>query len=294
MDLEKLTKHQIILVTLLTSFVTSIATGIVTVSLMDQAPSGITQTINRVVERTIEKVVSAPTDGSGAAAVSSRETIVVKEDDKVVESVDKNKQSIVRIYKSTPDAAPQTFVSLGVVLTRDGLIATGIVLPTYAGEKYSVSFDNGKLYNVTLVPTKDNSKFSFMKVVNDDKTPVTFNPISFADSDGIKLGQTVIAWGGQIRNSVSTGIISSIIDFDGNVSTGTTTASTTVSQVKKIAAIETNINLRETISGGPLLSLYGEMVGIKVSSPDIPNQFYFVPSNVLKEEVSSLNLTHKL
>ena len=34
MDLEKLTKHQTVLLTLLVSFVTSIATGIVTVGLL--------------------------------------------------------------------------------------------------------------------------------------------------------------------------------------------------------------------------------------------------------------------
>ena len=38
MDLEHLNKTQIILLTLLVSFVTSIATGIVTVSLLAQAP----------------------------------------------------------------------------------------------------------------------------------------------------------------------------------------------------------------------------------------------------------------
>ena len=71
MDMEHLSKSQIVLLTLLVSFVTSIATGIVTVSLMDQAPPAIAQTVNRIIERTVEKVVSS---GQSAAA-----TVVTQE-----------------------------------------------------------------------------------------------------------------------------------------------------------------------------------------------------------------------
>jgi len=290
MDLEKLTKHQIILVTLLTSFVTSIATGIVTVSLMDQAPAGVTQTINRVVERTIEKVVSDPSNSNNSASVLSRETIVVKEDDQVVQSVDKNKSSVVRIYKSTTDTVSQAFIGLGVVINRDGLIATGIYLSDYSEGKYSIAFDNGKLFNAEVLPKKSGSKFSFLKIKQDDKNPIQFASVKLTDSDNLKLGQTVIAWGGEIRNSISTGIVSSIIDIEGNNTSGTSTASTTSDTIRKVAAIETNINLRETISGGPLLNLYGEVVGMKVSTSDVASQYYFVPSNVLKREMADISM----
>ena len=71
MDIEQLNRTQILLLTLLVSFVTSIATGIVTVSLMGQAPHGITQTVNRIFERTVEKVVPEPVRPSAAAAVGA-------------------------------------------------------------------------------------------------------------------------------------------------------------------------------------------------------------------------------
>ena len=91
MDLEHLTKHQIVLLTLLVSFVTSIATGIVTVSLVNQAPPSVTRTINQIVEHTVERVVPA-TQGAGTAAskpqtLVTEKTIVVKDDDLAAQAV---------------------------------------------------------------------------------------------------------------------------------------------------------------------------------------------------------------
>jgi len=56
MDIKELNKTQLILLTLLITFVVSIATGIVTVTLMQQMPKSATQTITNVIQRTIERV----------------------------------------------------------------------------------------------------------------------------------------------------------------------------------------------------------------------------------------------
>lgn len=283
MDMEKLTKQQIVLVTLLVSFVTSIATGIVTVALMDQAPPGVTQTINRVVERTIEKVVTEPATNNNSAAVVTRETIVVKEDDKIVESVAKNKDSIVRIYTKPEGDTPIVFVGLGTLVTKEGLIVTGDVFSDITG-RYVISTNNNISYDVQVLSKKNNGQFYFLKVVQDDKKPVAFIPVSFSDSNSLKLGQTVIAWGGATQNAVSTGIISSLVDVEGKVAT-TTTASTTPAG-REIIAISTNINLSDSIAGGPLLNLYGEVVGLRVSS-SLSGQHNFLPANILKPEITS-------
>jgi len=285
MDMEKLTKQQIVLVTLLVSFVTSIATGIVTVALMDQMPPGVTQTINRVVERTIEKVVTPPTSGN-AAAVVTRETIIVKEDDKVVESVDKNKQSVVRIYTKNDDVDQRVFVGLGSIVSKNGLIAAGEVFADINGQ-YMIQTDNKNWYNVSVLFKKDGAQFYFLKVLQDDKNPVTFVPINLSDSDSLKLGQTVIAWGGLTQNSVFTGIISSVVDIEGKLDQTDVTASTTpVTPPREIVAINTSINTADALSGAPLLNLSGEVVGLRVS-PNI-SQYSFLPSNILKKEIAAI------
>ena len=287
--MENLNKQQIVLLTLLTSFVTSIATGIFTVSLMDQAPKSVVQTINRVVERTIEKV-NPEGSNSAAAVATTKETVVVRDDDMVVNSVEQNKNSVVRIYRNNGGSSGQEFAGLGVVISRDGILVAGKPLYSDGIIKYSASFENGKLYNVSLLPRKEGGKFTFLKINQDPQKLETFQAIKLTDSDSLKLGQTVIAWGGQIRNSVSTGIVSSLVDWNADVSNSSSTDNVATSTPKHIAAIETNINLTDTISGGPLLTLYGDMVGIRVSLQSVTNEFYFMPANLIKAEMAELKI----
>ncbi len=79
-EIKDLNKTQLIWLAVLLSFVVSIATGIVTVTLMQQAPTGVTQTINRVVQQTVEKVVPGYTP-------TTTQTVIVKEDDLVADAV---------------------------------------------------------------------------------------------------------------------------------------------------------------------------------------------------------------
>lgn len=57
MEMKDLSNSQLMLLTILISFVTSIATGIATVALLQQAPSEVIQPINKVIQQTVEKVV---------------------------------------------------------------------------------------------------------------------------------------------------------------------------------------------------------------------------------------------
>src|SRR3990167_6220072 len=122
MDIEHLTKHQIVLLTLLVSFVTSIATGIVTVALIDQAPPSVTPTISQHVEHALERAAPAAAPASPAAAVAAatvtkETTVVVKDDDLAAQSIAKVQKGIVRIVsKNTPD----TLAARGIVVDAKG------------------------------------------------------------------------------------------------------------------------------------------------------------------------------
>lgn len=61
MDIKDLNKPQLVLLVILVSFVISIGTSVSVVSLMQREPTTMTQTINRVIQHTIEKV-TVPTE----------------------------------------------------------------------------------------------------------------------------------------------------------------------------------------------------------------------------------------
>ena len=96
MDIKELNKTQLILLTLLITFVVSIATGIITVSLMQQAPKSVPQTINSVIQRTIEKVTTVPVETIPTTPTDGKESTLFGDGD-----------AIVSIY-SIPDVVPVT------------------------------------------------------------------------------------------------------------------------------------------------------------------------------------------
>ena len=281
MDMEKLTKQQIVLVTLLVSFFTSIATGIVTVALMDQAPPGVTQTINRVVERTVEKVVTPPTAGNSAAVIA-RETVIVKEDDKITEAVEKNKNSIARIYTNTSDPSDRIIVGLGTVVRADGLIVTGNIFADTSA-KYLITVDGENFYKVKVLDKSDDGHFYFLKVIQDPASPIAFKPATLSKNFDLKLGQSVIGLGGMFRNVVGTGIISSILDAEPKKDKNSTSTVST----KEIAGLTTSVNYNDNLSGGPLLNLDGEVIGIRVSANISPN-YNYLPAKILLAEMAGL------
>jgi S1-C subfamily serine protease len=268
--MEGLNKQQLILLALLVSFVTSVATGIITVSLMDEAPPGITQTINRVVEKTIERVVAEPQ--SQAASVVTKETIVVKADDLVIEAIEKNTGSVVRIREKTGDGRIN-FAGLGLVVSREGLLAADLRIAyresDSAGnpiaESYQALFPDGRIFPLNIAYSDQNAGLVFFQVLLQDKEKGVYRFVMPQFNTGdLKLGQAVVALSGDDSNSVSTGIISNLIEK--TVQKPADSATTTPQTIKELVAIKTDIRSTDLVSGSILLNLSGEVVGMNAGS----------------------------
>ena len=297
--MENLSKHQIVLLTLLVSFITSIATGIVTVALMNQAPIGLSQTINRVVERTIEQVVATSTPSSkDSGQTTTKETIVVSEDDQVVSAINNNAKSIVRIYEKNVDPATglaeNDFVALGIAVTDDGIIATdnGVI---FSSGNYFIQGDDGTPYGLSVLEADASQPVALLKVTA-TSTPAI--PKANLASQDLQLGQAIVYVGGESKNTVATGIVSTF--GTKNISSGQSSStissipspagatSTPPAAVPQIVSVETSIPQDSLIPGGILLDLSGDLVGIK--SAYAAGDDLFAPASAIQTAIASIQV----
>ncbi|MDO8564883.1 MAG: serine protease [bacterium] len=290
--MEELNKQQLILLALLVSFVTSIATGIVTVSLMDQAPPVVTQTINRVVEKTIERVITEPSVTTPASAVIARETIVVKADDQVIEAIAKNIGSIVRIKEVTgdPENRRTNFAAIGLVVSSDGLIAAdlGVArirtddLGNPVPESYIGVFPDGRIFPLNIVSNDQRVGFIFFAPLLQAKEKGVYKFVlpSFSSAP-LQLGQAVVAIGGEDTNAVSTGIISNLVEKQIPQSDPAKPSE------KMLTAIKTDIRGAELVSGSLLLNLSGEVIGMNAGVA-APVRTTFVPVKAVLDLAAAL------
>lgn len=274
--MDDLNAQQIVLLTLLVSFVTSIATGITTVSLLEQAPEPVTQTINRVVERTVERVVEV-NEENNERQEKIVETIIVKEEDLTVEAVEKNSRSLVRIFKKIGDL--ETFASIGIVISNDGKVLTTSEIMDDSSEYVGVYPDSSK---VLLNQTSSGERYSVLEIAPDQTMPQNFAKVSFGNSQNLKLGQSIIALSGQNSNMVSTGIVTSLETAEGSLDETEVDSSTVPTE--EISVITTSVDPNKIVAGAILLNLQGDLVGFKRSS--LSDMTSFSPSSQL---ISHLN-----
>lgn len=267
--MEQLNKYQIVLLCLLISFVTSIATGIMTVSLLQEAPVEVTRNINQIVEKTIQTVVPASSN-----TPQKIQTVVVKEEDQVVNSINKNAKSIVRIKERNPFTDEKFFYGIGVVVSKDGLIVADRK-EVLATNIYTAVLSDGTAIKIIPQGIDKQTNFIAFKPEAGDVANTVFQSATLSDSDPV-LGQTFIAIGGDVSNTVSVGRATSFNMKEVVVGTSTT---------KYIAGINTDVSSKDLVNGSPLINLTGDIAGIKLENDESKT---FTPISVLKREVQSL------
>lgn len=170
MDIQELDKKQLILLTLLITFVVSIGTGIVTVSLMKQVPQTVPQTINNVIQRTIEKVstVEVPTTTSTTSNTSSS-------NEENLSLLSSNSDALIFIYRENADLSSldekelaDKAIGSGIIISEAGLVLVNSNI-LINGDTYKVLLDKTE-FNASLLKEFDNG-FSVLRI-----SPITATP----------------------------------------------------------------------------------------------------------------------
>lgn len=174
----------------------------------------------------------------------------------------------------------------GFIVSEDGLVITNKHVVADTEASYTVFTNNGKKYAAKVLARDPIQDLAVLKIEGS-----AFPVITLGDSDGIRLGQTVIAIGnslGEFRNTVSVGIVSGLAR---NV-----TATTGGFDSERLeGVIQTDAAINPGNSGGPLINLKGEVIGINTAVVSGAQSIGFaIPINNAKRDITSVKTTGKI
>jgi putative serine protease PepD len=170
-------------------------------------------------------------------------------DGTVAAAAAKIEPSLVTIAVQSPAGAG---IGSGMVLDKDGHILTNehVVASATQQGTIMVTFHNGTTATAKIVGTSELNDLAVIKVdgVND------LNPVTFANSTELMVGQTVVAAGAPLglSESVTSGIVSNTAR---PVRSGTNNDAVYL-------AVQTDAAINPGNSGGPLVNLNGDVVGV--------------------------------
>jgi len=254
---------------------------------------------------TIQKALGITTNESGLPTSSKVENITVREDSGVISAVKKVTPAVVSIIFTkdvqviNPFASPfgdqtnsvqqQQGGGSGFIITSDGLIATNKHVADVDGAKYTVISADGKKYDAQVISKDPIYDFAILKI--DAKGLPT---VEFGDSDDLEIGQRVIAIGnalGEFQNSVTVGVLSgkerSIQASD--------SSGGNVQSIDNL--LQTDAAINEGNSGGTLVNLKGQVVGINTATAakgQAEGLGFAIPINSLKTAIDSIGKYGKI
>ncbi len=180
----------------------------------------------------------------------------------------------------------------GFIVSTDGIILTNKHVVSETDAFYEVITADGKKYPAKVLAKDPLQDLAIIKITTTTKqtSALNFPIVSFGNSDLAVVGQTAIAIGnalGEFSNSVSVGVISglsrSITASGGGIS----------EDLDDI--FQTDAAINKGNSGGPLLNLKGEVIGVNVAVAEGAQSIGFaIPVNKAKRDIRQLREQGKI
>jgi len=208
------------------------------------------------------------------------------------DAAEKTVNSVVHVQNTTVSTQPANMMEYfsgrttsremvgsgsGVIISADGYIITNNHVIENASE-LSVTLNNNKTYNAELVGADAKTDIALIKLDSDE----TFPFVTFGDSDGVRIGEWVLAVGNpfNLTSTVTAGIISAkardLNEFDGNPQ----------------SFIQTDAAVNRGNSGGALVNTRGELIGINTAITSETGSYvgyaFAVPSNNARKVIEDI------
>lgn len=180
-------------------------------------------------------------------------------------------------YGNTNDYPVQAAGS-GVIIASDGYIITNNHVVEEA-EKITVTLNDKREFNATLVGTDAEADLALIKI---EETNLPF--LTFGNSDQVRIGEWVLAVGNpfNLTSTVTAGIVSAkarnlnIMDESSNIE----------------SFIQTDAALNQGNSGGALVNVQGELIGINTAIASGTGYYtgysFAIPSNIARKVANDL------
>ncbi|MFD6286439.1 S1C family serine protease [Streptomyces sp. NPDC060205] len=257
---------------------------------------------------------------TAAGGASSTSVVATSKKGTVAGVAEAVSPSIVEI-SATSNAGSST--GSGVVITTGGEIITNNHVISGASQ-IKVQLSNGKSYTASVVGTDSKKDLALIKL---EDAPTGLTPATLGDSDAVKVGDEVVAIGSPegLTGTVTSGIVSALdrdvtvstdesqgqqqqqqgggsggsgqwpFEFGGQEFNGDTGSSTTTYK-----ALQTDASLNPGNSGGALIDMSGNIIGINSamysaatdssssSSAGSVGLGFAIPVNTVKADLASL------
>lgn len=230
--------------------------------------------------------------GRGSKITSQTTVKVVSEESAVISVVEETSPSVVSVVEKsvvfdffTGPRVSESSIGTGFAVGEDLIVTNKHVVSNKSAE-YTVVDNQEKKYIVLQVYRDPVNDLALLKIENG-----SFSPLDLGDSNNIKVGQTAVAIGnalGRFSNTVTKGVVSGI-------GRGITAAAGFGRSEVLDDVIQTDAALNPGNSGGPLLNLEAQVIGVNVAvGQGSENIGFAIPVNRLKDLIANFNENKKI
>lgn len=278
----------LIVLVIIISFVAGVFGGIVGVKFFEKK-EGLEKTAKETKEESVknlssqEQAVISAVKKSSPAVVS----VILTKDVPVFEEYWSSPFQFFPEYKQKGTEKQKVGGGSGFIISSDGLILTNKHVVEEEDVDYTVVLSDGKKYSAKVLARDPLNDVAVLKI-NAKNLPT----LKLGDSDKIQVGQSVIAIGyalGEFQNTVSVGVISGV---GRNIVAGSSYSGQT-EELSEL--IQTDAAINEGNSGGPLLNLSGEVIGINTAmASGAENIGFAIPINSVKKSIEEVRTKGKI